>query len=117
MQVRSAPRLERRHDQRRGGQRLHPDPRCTRRGAFAGRQRGERQRVWSPSDLAGLTPNTWPHRIIFVMGLAAGLCVAPVQRGFAIRGLQRRGINSWSGAVIATIPLLSALLASLPTLK
>lgn len=51
------------------------------------------------------------------MGLAAGLCVAPVQRGFAIRGLQRRGINSWSGAVIATIPLLSALLASLPTLK
>ena len=63
------------------------------------------ERIKALSDFSNLTPKTLTQRIIFVfMGLAAGLCEELVYRGFAIRALQRRGINPWFGAVIAAIP-------------
>lgn len=57
------------------------------------------------SDLSNLTPRTTAQRVVFIfMGLAAGLCEEFVYRGFAITGLQSRGINRWIAVALAAIP-------------
>lgn len=55
--------------------------------------------------VSNLTPRTTTQRVVFIfMGLAAGLCEELVYRGFAIRGLESRGVHRWLAVVIAAIP-------------
>ncbi len=56
------------------------------------------------SDLANLAPRTWQARLIYVvMGLLGGLCEELVYRGFALRGLRRRGVGIAVACVVASL--------------
>lgn len=57
------------------------------------------------SDLSDITPKNTLNRAIFlVMGLMAGLTEEIIYRGFAIKILEKNGVNKWLGMIIASIP-------------